>query len=117
MHKEEVQHSLAAALCLVNKREKEKREGDNMTDNNKKRISRNRVMAAYIIAFIIPGIGHIVVGRVVRGILIFIAGWFVGFFSALVGGLIFAIIFGIAYWAFQLIDLRRQIHQRMEVVR
>ena len=82
----------------------------------RKSISRDRAILAYIIGIIIPGVGHMIVGRIARGILIFAGGWLVGFLSGLWGGLIFVIIFGIAYWVFQLIDLYKQIH-KMEVVK
>jgi hypothetical protein len=82
----------------------------------RKSISRDRAILAYIMGILIPGIGHMIVGRVSRGILIFIVGIVVGFVSGLVGGLIFIAIFGIIYWVLQLIDLYKQIH-RMEVVK
>jgi TM2 domain-containing membrane protein YozV len=65
---------------------------------------------------LIMGIGHMVVGRVARGILIFAGGWVIGFVGGLIGGLILALILAIPYWIFQLIDLYKQIH-RMEVVK
>jgi hypothetical protein len=83
----------------------------------KKSISRDRAILAYVMAIIIPGVGHIVVARYARGILIIVAGFIIGFVSALIGGLILAIIAGIIYWIVQLIDLYKLIHNTMEVVR
>jgi hypothetical protein len=82
----------------------------------KKSISRDRAVPAYIMGILIVGTGHMVVGRVARGILILIGGLVIGFVAGLIGGLIFIFIFGIIYWVLQIIDLYKQIH-RMEVVK
>jgi hypothetical protein len=82
----------------------------------RKSISRDRAILAYIMGILIVGTGHMVVGRVARGILILIGALVVGFVAGLIGGLIFILIFGIIYWVLQLIDLYKQIH-RMEVVK
>ena len=82
----------------------------------RKSISRDRAILGYIMGILIIGTGHMVVGRVARGILILIGAVIVGFVAGLIGGLIFILIFGIVYWVLQLIDLYKQI-SRMEVVK
>ena len=64
---------------------------------------------------IIIGTGHMVVGRVARGILILVGAIVVGIITLYIFlGLFFIAI--VVYWILQLIDLYRQIH-RMEVVK
>lgn len=82
----------------------------------RKSISRDRATLAYIMGIFIAGTGHMVVGRVARGILILAGGMVIGFATGLIGGLILVLISAIAYWIFQMVDLSKQIH-RMEVVK
>jgi TM2 domain-containing membrane protein YozV len=81
----------------------------------RKTISRDRAILAYIMGILITGTGHMVVGRVARGILILVGAIVVGFITSYIFlGLFFIAI--VVYWILQLIDLYRQIH-RMEVVK
>ena len=81
----------------------------------RKSISRDRAILAYIMGILITGTGHMVVGRVARGILILVGAMFLGFVTAYINlGLFFIAV--VVYWVLQLVDLYKQIH-RMEVVK
>jgi phage shock protein C len=81
----------------------------------RKTISRDRAILAYIMGILISGTGHMVVGRVARGILILVGAVVVGLVTSYIFiGLFLVAIF--VYWLLQLIDLYKQIH-RMEVVK
>jgi hypothetical protein len=81
----------------------------------RKSISRDRAILAYIMGILITGTGHMVVGRVARGILILVGAMFLGFVTVYINlGLFFIAV--VVYWVLQLVDLYKQIH-RMEVVK
>ena|SRR5215216_2109800 len=81
----------------------------------KKSISRDRAVLAYIMAILISGTGHMVVGRVARGILILVGAIIIGLVTIVINPVIWIIAI-LAYWVFQIVDLYKQI-SRMEVVK
>jgi TM2 domain-containing membrane protein YozV len=81
----------------------------------KKSISRDRAVLAYIMAILVSGTGHMVVGRVARGILILVGAIIIGLVTIAINPVIWIIAI-LAYWVFQIVDLYKQI-SRMEVVK
>jgi TM2 domain-containing membrane protein YozV len=81
----------------------------------RKTISRDRAILAYIMGILISGTGHMVVGRVARGILILAGAIIIGFVTFAIHPAIWIIAI-LVYWVFQLVDLYKQIH-RMEVIK
>jgi TM2 domain-containing membrane protein YozV len=72
----------------------------------KRSISNSRIDAAYVLGFFITGVGHMVVGRVARGIVILVGAVFLGFVTISINiGL--WIIVAIGYWIFQYYDLHQ----------
>ena len=71
-------------------------------------ISDRRELVAWIMAFIITGTGHMVIGRVARGIAILLGAMLTGFVTFSID-LILGIISYIVYQFFQLYDLHQSI--------
>jgi TM2 domain-containing membrane protein YozV len=78
-------------------------------------ISNDRRTLAYVLGFLITGAGHMLLGKVARGITIFMITVIIG----VIWGLAFSpVMLGVAigWWAFQLYDLHRLIKYRKPLV-
>ena len=80
-------------------------------------ISRDRAILGYIMGILITGTGHMIVGRIVRGVLILIGAVAVVYVAGLIGGLVLIAICAIIYWVLQLVDVYKQIHRMKGVVK
>jgi TM2 domain-containing membrane protein YozV len=76
-------------------------------------ISDRRELAAWIMGFIITGTGHMVVGRIARGIAILLGAVLTGFVTFSIE-LVLGIIGYISYQFFQLYDLHQTIKKLRE---
>jgi hypothetical protein len=74
----------------------------------RKPISDNRELAAWIMGILIAGTGHIVAGRVARGIGFLLGAIFIGFVFFSID-IILGIVVTIGYWVFMLYDLNKTI--------
>jgi TM2 domain-containing membrane protein YozV len=66
---------------------------------------------------LITGTGHMIVGRIVRGVLILIGAVAVVYVAGLIGGLVLIAICAVIYWVLQLVDVYKQIHRMKGVVK
>lgn len=80
-------------------------------------ISRDRAILGYIMGILITGTGHMIVGRIVRGVLILIGAVAVVYVAGLIGGLVLIAICAVIYWVLQLVDVYKQIHRMKGVVK
>jgi TM2 domain-containing membrane protein YozV len=74
-------------------------------------ISKDRAIAAMIVAVFLSGVGHMIVGYLKRGILILIAGFALGFVSGFVLPFPIPLFVAPPFWLWQIYDLYKLIHR------
>jgi TM2 domain-containing membrane protein YozV len=72
----------------------------------KRSFSKSRIDWAYVLGFFITGVGHMLVGRVARGIVILLGAVFIGFVTVYISVFLWIIV-AIGYWIFQYYDLHK----------
>jgi TM2 domain-containing membrane protein YozV len=70
-------------------------------------VSKDRAFLAYILSIFIEGAGHVVIGKILRGIGIFLAGVITWIIAFLVIPFPLGILIVIGYWIWQIYDLHR----------
>jgi TM2 domain-containing membrane protein YozV len=84
------------------------------TPTRRSSISTERKVLAYIVGIFIIGVGHMIVGRIARGVLFFFLSFAIAIgFTYWLGWI--GIVFYFAFLAYTLYDLHRVIRQREEI--